>query len=210
MLLSARSSDTAGIAGMIDIFQGLGQRLLANGYSTPFLYSRPAYMYHDLEEAKRGVKQMGSDIAQHGLPAALNESMVFAFTGTGNVSQGALEIFRLLPHKMLTLDELVELKERPHCSSHKDHGEKRVYGIMVRQEDMVAKKEGAAVGDICDKSQFDSAYYRNNPHEYESIFAQRLAPYCNVIVNGIYWDERYPRLLTKSEIRSLYEGGNNG
>jgi hypothetical protein len=34
----------AGIAGMIDILQGVGQNLLAQGYSTPFLNSPSTYM----------------------------------------------------------------------------------------------------------------------------------------------------------------------
>ena len=58
----------AGIAGMIDTFQCLGRRLLASGYSTPFLNCSPAYVYYDLNEAKRGVKEMGKRIEEDGLP----------------------------------------------------------------------------------------------------------------------------------------------
>ncbi len=39
------------------------------------------------------------------------------------------------------------------------------------------------------------------------FFAENIAPVCNVIINGIYWDERYPRLLTKKEMSNLYEQG---
>ena len=41
----------AGIAGMIDGLQALGRRLLASGYSTPFLNCPPAYMYDNLDDA---------------------------------------------------------------------------------------------------------------------------------------------------------------
>ncbi len=34
-------------------------------------------------------------------------------------------------------------------------------------------------------------------------------PYLNVLVNGIYWEPRYPRLVTKSYLRSLYESNPN-
>ena len=44
----------AGRAGMINTFRGLGERMLAMGYSTPFVSIGSAYMYPDLEKAKEG------------------------------------------------------------------------------------------------------------------------------------------------------------
>ena len=35
-----------------------------------------------------------------------------------------------------------------------------------------------------------------------------FCPLGKVIVNGIYWDERFPRLLTKEQIKTIYESGN--
>ena len=35
----------AGLAGMVDALQALGQNLLARGFNTPFLHSPAAYMY---------------------------------------------------------------------------------------------------------------------------------------------------------------------
>ena len=52
----------AGIAGMVDTFQAIGQQLLQSGYSTPFLNSPSSYMYRDLVAAKFGVSSMGRDI----------------------------------------------------------------------------------------------------------------------------------------------------
>lgn len=169
----------AGLAGMIDTFQCLGRRLLASGHSTPFLNCSPAYVYYDLHEAKRCVYEMGEHISSDGLPSGL-EPLVFTFTGKGNVTKGALEIFKLLPHKMITLEEAKEVKKTPgphHC----------VYGVMVEQGDIVRKKSSIQ------EELFDVKHYRENPSEYESIFASNVAPFTNVIVNGIYWDERYPR-----------------
>lgn len=169
----------AGIAGMIDTMQCLGRRLLASGYSTPFLNCSTAYHYYDLDDAKRSITEMGNHIAQDGLPMNL-EPLVFAFTGKGNVTEGALEIFKLLPHKMISLEEAKRIKgtDGPHNC---------VYGVMIRQKDIV-KKTG------CNgEEEFDVKHYRENPSEYQSIFAENVAPFSNVIVNGIYWDERYPR-----------------
>ena len=97
---------------MIDTFQCLGRRLLASGYSTPFLNCPPSYIHYDLNEAKRAISDMGDRITKDGLPMNL-EPLVFAFTGNGNVTNGALEIFKLLPHKMISLEEAKELKNSP-------------------------------------------------------------------------------------------------
>ena len=187
----------AGIAGMIDTLQCLGRRLLASGYSTPFLNCSQAYMYYDLDDAKRSIVELGKHIGSDGLSISL-EPLVFAFTGRGNVTKGALEIFNLLPHKMVTLEEARELKSKsgPHNC---------VYGLMVKQEDMVQKKKKMSSGSASEP--FDVKHYRCNALEYESTFAEKVAPVCNVIVNGIYWDERYPRLLTKEEMSNLYRQG---
>lgn len=185
----------AGIAGMIDTFQCLGRRLLASGYSTPFLNCPPSYIHYDLEEAKRCIIEMGNRIKNDGL--SVNEPLVFGFTGNGNVTRGALEIFQLLPHKMVSLEEAKELKNKP--GPHHV-----VYGVRIQQPDIVKKMHSKSSHE---KEELDVKHYRENPVEYESTFASEVAPYVNVIVNGIYWDERYPRLLTKEEAKDVYGAG---
>jgi hypothetical protein len=39
-------------------------------------------------------------------------------------------------------------------------------------------------------------------------FYSKIAPYVSVIVNGVYWDSRFPRLLTKDQLKSLRKAGN--
>lgn len=78
----------AGIVGMVDMFQGLGQRLLADGFSTPFLLSSACYMKSGLAEVEEMVKNIGENIKQNGFNSKL-DPIVFAFTGDGNVGQGA-------------------------------------------------------------------------------------------------------------------------
>lgn len=77
----------AGMAGFVDILQGVGQHLLARGYSTPFLNSPSTFMYHDLDSAKEGIRQLGEHIREQGLAPEVSP-IVFAFTGTGNVAKG--------------------------------------------------------------------------------------------------------------------------
>ena len=78
----------AGFAGMVNTFQALGQKLLAHGYSTPFLNVSSAYMYRDLHAAEQAVAAVGRDIAAGALDR-LDFPLVFTFTGNGNVSRGA-------------------------------------------------------------------------------------------------------------------------
>lgn len=49
-----------------------------------------------------------------GMPESLSP-MVFAFTGDGNVSQGAQEMFNLFPHEYIQASELATLGKLPSC-----------------------------------------------------------------------------------------------
>ena len=89
----------AGLAGMIDTFSGLGQRLLALGYGTPFLNISQTFMYQDYENAVKSIKQAGEVLALEGTPTDLGP-LTFVFTGEGNVSNGALEVFKHMPHEV--------------------------------------------------------------------------------------------------------------
>lgn len=182
---------------MVDSFQALGHRLLADGYATPFLHCPPAYMHYDLKQARNSVSDMGAHITHNGLPPDL-EPLIFCFTGKGgNVTSGALEMFKLLPHEMISSSNLEEVRS-------KTGPQRRVYGLVVEQQDMVCHKtEFATVG-----KPFDKTHYRENPNEYQGIFHEKIAPHINVLVNCMYWDERYPRLLTKEQLRNLHNSGN--
>jgi len=50
---------------------------------------------------------------------------------------------------------------------------------------------------------FDLQDYYANPAKYRGIFAAHV-PHLSVLVNGIYWDPRYPRLVTKEQLRALW------
>jgi hypothetical protein len=81
---------------------------LSLGYSTPFLSLGASYMYSSLAAAKAAVISVGEEIASQGLPLGICP-LVFVFTGTGNVSLGAQEIFKLLPHTFVEPSKLPEL-----------------------------------------------------------------------------------------------------
>jgi alpha-aminoadipic semialdehyde synthase len=35
-----------------------------------------------------------------------------------------------------------------------------------------------------------------SPHLYRPVFHERIAPYLTALVNCMYWESRFPRLLT--------------
>jgi len=181
----------AGIAGMIDIIRALGNRLLFMRYSTPFLHLGFTHMYMNLDTARQAVRALGEEILLKGIPKDLSP-MVFVFTGgDGNCSQGAREIFELLPHKYITPEEL------PALMKSKDQGHRfRLYGVKVGSEDYMVPKDPAL--------QYSRASYYSDPESYECNFAQRIAPYASVIVNNTYWDTNFPRLLSRRDLRELW------
>ncbi|KAJ7522374.1 hypothetical protein O6H91_18G008500 [Diphasiastrum complanatum] len=188
----------AGRAGMIDFLRGLGERFLSLGYSTPFLSLGSSYMYSSLSAAKAAVVAVGDEISSGGLLPAICP-LTFVFTGSGKVSQGAQEIFRLLPHSFVNPAELKEMEmtlaSRTEKHNHKPRKIFQLYGCIVTPEFMVAPNDS--------KKNFDKADYYSHPEQYHSVFHENIAPFASVIVNCIYWEKRYPRLLTNSQLREL-------
>ncbi len=117
-------SKFAGYAGMVDGLHGLGQRLLSLGYGNPFLVSHiidahrnqssqsigMSYMYRCLADARLDVTRTGQVIMDDGLPTSIGP-MTFVFTGRGNVTNGALHVFKCLPHEWVKPSELRQLCE---------------------------------------------------------------------------------------------------
>lgn len=126
----------AGRAGMIDGLQGLGLRLLAEGYSTPFLHLPTTYMHQNWAQAQEAVRKMGELITRNGLPKELTP-MVFAFTGRGNVAKGAKEVFEHLPHEYISVKELATLKADVADGR---RAANKVYGVLVETADLAQLK----------------------------------------------------------------------
>ncbi|KAK9101658.1 hypothetical protein Scep_025088 [Stephania cephalantha] len=190
----------AGRAGMIDFLHGLGKRYLSLGYSTPFLSLGASYMYTSLVAAKAAVIAVGEEIATLGLPPGICP-LVFVFTGSGNVSQGAQEIFRLLPHAFVDPGRLSELAGQGDHAQHVSSSKRvfQVYGCVVTCKDMVEPKDPT--------TKFDKADYYTHPEHYNPIFHERIAPFASVIVNCMYWEKRFPRLLSTKQLQELMTKG---
>lgn len=170
----------AGYAGMIDTLHGLGKRLNLSGIETPFLQIKPAYEYRDIEEAKQHVKQVSEEIKEKGLPTEVSP-LVFGFAGYGNVYKGAAEVFDLLPFEEVTPEELSDMDE--------ESG--KIVKVVFKEKDMVKHKDG---------NPFELQDYYSNPENYVSAFSKYLDN-IDVLINAIYWDDRYPVFVTKKYLK---------
>ncbi len=177
----------AGLAGMIETLHAYGQKMKLRGYASPFEKIKQAYQYASLEEAKKEIAAIGAEIDETGFPDGL-APLVVAFTGYGNVSRGAQEIFDLLPHKVMSAHVLDEMYENFSGDT------LNLYKIVFREEDMVRLKEPNGLP-------FDLQDYYYYPEKYESRF-ENFLPYINILINCIYWTPDYPRMVTKKYLQN--------
>ncbi|XP_075525765.1 lysine ketoglutarate reductase/saccharopine dehydrogenase isoform X2 [Dermacentor variabilis] len=180
----------AGKAGMINILHGLGLRLLALGHHTPFMHIGPAHNYRNSGMAKQAVRDAGYEIALAMMPRSIGP-LTFVFTGSGNVSQGAQDIFESLPCEWVDPKDLREVCEQGAIT--------KVYGAVVSRDDHYRRIED----DHYDPEECDQF-----PERYYSTFSKDIAPYASVIVNGIYWAVNSPKLLTIPDAKRLLQPTN--
>jgi alanine dehydrogenase len=178
----------AGQAGMVDTLWALGAKLDAEGQANPFSELLQMYHYTSLTEAKEEIADVAHHIRTEGLPESL-VPFIGGFTGYGHVSQGAQEIYDLLPTEDIPAEKFAGFLKQRNFSAH------RVYKVVFREEHMVRPKNPHRL--------FELADYYDHPEEYEPLLESYL-PHLTLLVNGIYWAPRYPRFVSKAFIRELY------
>uniref|UniRef100_A0A8C2K1K1 Aminoadipate-semialdehyde synthase n=1 Tax=Cyprinus carpio TaxID=7962 RepID=A0A8C2K1K1_CYPCA len=175
----------AGVAGMINILHGLGLRFLALGHHTPFMHIGMAHNYRNVSQAIQAVRDCGYEISLGLMPKSIGP-LTFVFTGTGNVSKGAQDIFNELPCEYVEPHELKEVSESGDMT--------KVYGTVIsRHHHLIRKSDGL----------YDPLEYENHPELYTSHFRETVAPYTTCLINGIYWDPHTPRLLRRLDAQRL-------
>jgi alpha-aminoadipic semialdehyde synthase len=180
----------AGLAGMIDTLHALGQRLAHEEIPSPFESVRCAHEYADLAEAETALAEAAEAIRTRGLDARI-APLVVGFTGYGHVSSGAQEVLDLLPVRTISPAELPGLRARADLTRH------AVYKVVFKEEHMVEPREPGQAFGLQD--------YYDRPERYAGVF-DRHSPHLSVLVNGIFWAPRYPRLITRDAIARLYAG----
>ncbi|GAK55218.1 aminoadipic semialdehyde synthase [Candidatus Vecturithrix granuli] len=181
----------AGYAGMIDTLWALGQRLAWEGMPNPFEAMNHTYMYNNLTKAEQAVKEVGQKIERDGLPAEISP-LIIGLTGYGNVSKAAQEIINILPVIEIAPDQIEEV------FTNRKEDRRHVYKVIFKEQDMVKPKEASV--------QFELQDYYTHPEKYESSMEAYL-PYLGVLVNCIYWEARYPRVLTKAYLKEMFADG---
>jgi alanine dehydrogenase len=181
----------AGHAGMVDTLWALGRRLAAEGLANPFTVLEPTHRYQSLVEAKEAVARLALKIGQNGLPAGLGP-VVFGFFGYGHVSQGAQEVFDILPV------ETVRPADIPKLFKGRGDASRTLFKAVFKEEDMVEPIDPAKPFDLQD--------YYDNPGGYRPV-VDTYVPYLTALVNGIYWTPKYPKFITKPFLKDLYRPG---
>ncbi len=181
----------AGLAGMVNSLWSLGQRLVAEGIDSPFGELRQAKEYRDLDEIRSHVAAVGEKIRAGGLPAAVRP-LIVGITGYGNVSAGAQEILELLPAVEIAPEDV----RKTACDL---PAKDRIYKVVFKEAHCVRPKAPDAAFDLQD-------YYRHGREKYENDF-ERYLDHLTLLVNCVYWDDRYPRLVTLDAVKRLWAGG---
>jgi alpha-aminoadipic semialdehyde synthase len=175
----------AGLAGLMETLHAFGRKMKLKGYATPFAEIQQAYQYNSLEEAKIHIRKIGEMISEDGLPKEL-APLTVGFLGYGNVSKGAQEMFDLLPFKTIGPNQLEQLmgKEKIGSDNH------CLFKVIFKEEDIVKALNGP----------FILQEYFDHPERFESIF-HRYLPYLKILINCVYWTEKYPRFVTKEDLK---------
>lgn len=177
----------AGHAGMIDALWALGRRLRWEGVASPFEHVRRAHEYADLDRATDHISALGQQLRDTGLPDRLRP-VVVAFTGSGHVTHGAREVLERLPFLPVLPAELPEL------ASDADRPRNLVYSLQLERRDRYRRIGGG---------ELDPGELGEHPERYESALPE-LLPHVTVLVNGVYWEPRQPRLVSLEHLRALW------
>lgn len=180
----------AGVSGMIETLHGLGRLLTARKIVNPFAAIKQPYEYDTIQEIKVALEVVGQWIRAEGIPASL-VPFVTGFAGYGNVAQGAQDMLDVLPVTEISPGELANL------SSETPGAANTIFKVVFKESDMVVPKDPV--------KSFELQEYYDHPERYRGIFEQYL-PHLTMLVNCIYWDERYPRLVTADYLRNHWKG----
>ncbi len=172
----------AGLAGMIDTLHVLGRRLEWQGFSTPFLGVELAHRYPGLDDARAALGKLGEALRRTPLPDEL-QPFVVGVSGYGSVSKGAQELLDQLRPETVDPSQLAGLKAPG------------LYKTVFEERHLVEPIEAGA--------SFELQEYYDHPSRYRSVF-EAHARHLSVLVNGIYWTEAYPRLLTLEFLREWF------
>lgn len=183
----------AGLAGMNQTLWAFGQRVKAEkNIDTPFLNLKHTYEYNGLPNMNKAMTKVGKEIKEKGLPKEL-VPLIVGFAGYGNVSKGAQSVLEKLPVIELEPADLADFYNNRTEEMSRNH----LYKVVFKEEDMVTPIKEEDTFELQD-------YYKYGSEKYKGVFNQYI-PFLSILMNGIYWSEKYPKLLTKEEAKDIYQ-----
>jgi len=181
----------AGMAGMVESLWAMGKRLEWEGIPNPFTQLCHTYQYDGLKECQEAVTRAGERLKAEGLPDSV-APLIVGITGYGSVAGGVGDILDLLPVVE------VEPKDVASLAQGSDYARNVIYKTVFKEEHTVEP--------ISPHHQFELQDYYDHPEKYRAKF-ESYVPHLTMIVNCIYWAEKYPRLVTKEYLKQLYRAG---
>ena len=170
----------AGIAGMNDALWTLGQKLQALGIAGPLDLFRPVYHHRDLTDLFGHLGRLGKLIAGQGLPGPISP-LIVGITGYGRVASGSAEVLNALGGRKVQPEELDGISGQG------------IFYTMFEEHHLFQRKDGG----------FELQEYYAHPDLYHGVF-EPFVPKLNILMNSIYWEPKYPRILTRDFIRQAY------
>ncbi|KAH7333929.1 Saccharopine dehydrogenase-domain-containing protein [Rhizoctonia solani] len=174
----------AGAAGLAEGLITSAHAELQLGVASPFLYLPRPYAHPSLDDMRASLRRVGKHISSAGTSPALGPFVV-AVTGNGNVAQGALDMLKELPVVYIKPKDLSSLVSNPETDLRK------VYVVHLPPSEYI---RGA------NNEPYDREAYHADPSKWKSIFADEVAPYTSLLVNGAGWKAGYPRLVSNSDL----------
>ena len=176
----------AGVCGLVDSLHYLGKKLECEGVRNPFSLIQPAHTYGSFKAVKQAMADVDRQIQHQGFEKRL-APFIIGIIGHGNVSRGVQEILKLL--------QPIEIrpKDMQQLIRHQRGTYRKLYKtVFLRKEKFRA----------IDGKEFYFEEYLKNPERFESSLDEHLS-YLSMLIHAGYWDERYPRLVTKEMIHEL-------
>lgn len=180
----------AGLAGTIDTLWAYGQRLSWEKIKNPFSDIKQAHEYENFDAATEAISNAGELIETRGFDKSL-APLVAGIAGYGNVARGVQKVLTYLPITEIEPGEIAALFKR------KNPDNKTIYKVIFKEEHTVTP--------VAPGAKFDLQDFYSSPEKYKSQFNKYLS-YLSILLNCIYWDPRYPKLISKREIRHLFGG----
>ncbi|MCF6149410.1 MAG: hypothetical protein E3K37_12215 [Candidatus Kuenenia sp.] len=176
----------AGICGAVDSLFYLGEKYESNGIRNPFTQLKPAHMYKNYAHMQKAIVQLAQKIRSKGFHDQLSP-FIIGFTGHGNVSTGVREVLKLLKPVEIHPKDLQEFVQKQKNKTN------TLYLINFYREEKFRKK---------DQKGFYFEEYLRTPQKFESNLEKYL-PYINLLLHTSYWEQRFPRLVTKEMIHRI-------